>query len=736
MNIKKLFLISFGFLLTTVSFAQNSDVMLNAESDSKPREISLGLPTNSLSAVPIYEDGIQVSYYIYQLFPFKSWHGGASALRTMKMGPFETSLRYGDINTYVDSYNRIGTEKFGGHASYTIGTFGQNKIDANITGPIANGWGFSVSTYQNIDPGSNHLNYPTLMDRHQFYKGTISKVFENGKGDMALTYQYVNFMTMGENFGPFVFVGDGSVEEIDGFKLGTSCYFPEMRSVSFMNIETGKEEEAELKAGNTDQTHHITYTLNYKFNSKTRLDVRSRFRTGKSIRGGAGRVTGIQNVKAEEGFTYKDGKVFTGNLQHRILQHFDADDRCWLTNAELSLRRSTHSLRFGFDYNWNYCKTLLSSAMYSHEVKADPELLYLKGKGFYNYNTNGEYYEGYENMMSLYAKDRWRIHPKFSLEAFVRFEYRNLNGNSAQNKDGITNNTRVVGYNLTKGTITDVNENFVNGSIGLDLNYKLGYGVSLIAQGIMTRSNNSMFDYGSATPPSTAPVDTKFIQAGVAYQNNYVNIVSQFVFISRKNYRSRPTFQHALQKAVGDLPIGFIETVSKNLCHGIESAGWTTDAIITPFKGFNLHLGAILRNPIYTDFVFEPTFSDGVTEHYDFSGKNVTGLHNMEFTLDPSYTYKQWRVWLTARYISKQYINKTNSLYFNGRFETFAGIDFRLNKKVAFNVNFINLLNQRGVSGAINSADLVEDPTPYKNYLMSGTFIRPFTVEFGVNIDI
>ncbi|MCF0179674.1 MAG: hypothetical protein HUJ97_05435, partial [Bacteroidales bacterium] len=347
MNIKKLFLISFGFLLTTVSFAQNSDVMLNAESDSKPREISLGLPTNSLSAVPIYEDGIQVSYYIYQLFPFKSWHGGASALRTMKMGPFETSLRYGDINTYVDSYNRIGTEKFGGHASYTIGTFGQNKIDANITGPIANGWGFSVSTYQNIDPGSNHLNYPTLMDRHQFYKGTISKVFENGKGDMALTYQYVNFMTMGENFGPFVFVGDGSVEEIDGFKLGTSCYFPEMRSVSFMNIETGKEEEAELKAGNTDQTHHITYTLNYKFNSKTRLDVRSRFRTGKSIRGGAGRVTGIQNVKAEEGFTYKDGKVFTGNLQHRILQHFDADDRCWLTNAELSLRRSTHSLRFG-----------------------------------------------------------------------------------------------------------------------------------------------------------------------------------------------------------------------------------------------------------------------------------------------------------------------------------------------------------------------------------------------------
>ena len=46
----------------------------------------------------------------------------------------------------------------------------------------------------------------------------------------------------------------------------------------------------------------------------------------------------------------------------------------------------------------------------------------------------------------------------------------------------------------------------------------------------------------------------------------------------------------------------------------------------------------------------------------------------------------------------------------------------------------MNILNQKGASGSIGSADLVTDPTPYKNYVMAGTFIRPFTVELTTSI--
>ena len=63
------------------------------------------------------------------------------------------------------------------------------------------------------------------------------------------------------------------------------------------------------------------------------------------------------------------------------------------------------------------------------------------------------------------------------------------------------------------------------------------------------------------------------------------------------------------------------------------------------------------------------------------------------------------------------------------------GMDYKLNKNCKFTVNVINLLNQKGASGLISAADLVEDASAYKNYLMSGTFIRPFTIEFGVKLD-
>ena len=107
----------------------------------------------------------------------------------------------------------------------------------------------------------------------------------------------------------------------------------------------------------------------------------------------------------------------------------------------------------------------------------------------------------------------------------------------------------------------------------------------------------------------------------------------------------------------------------------------------------------------------------------------------MEFTIEPSYSFRSWKFWLTARYIGRQYINTTNTLYFNGRWETFGGINYKLSRNVRLKMNVINILNQKGASGNIGSADLVTDTAEYKNYLMAGKFIRPFTVELGVNVD-
>lgn len=720
---------------SVVTENQNSAIFLNASSDGKPREISLGLPTNNSSAVPIFEDGLPVSYYIYQFFPYKSWHGGASASSTGTMEPMETALRYGEINNYVNSFNRRGSEQFRGTAAYTIGSHGQQKFDLNISGPISNGWGYSLSTYQNFDPGSNHTVSPAMRDRHQFYKGVLSKDFNDGRGHMSLVYQHVNYMTMQESYGPFIFVGDGSVEQFGNFRLGKDSYWPNLSEYSFMDFKTGEMKDTKIDSGNRDITHHATFALDYDIDSNTHFDFRSRFKTGTSERGSS-TLGGIEHVNAgSANYTYLDGSAFQGDLQRRSILCYDLIGSSWMNNAEIQHRIGSHSLRIGLDYAYDYQNVTVSSVNFSHEVKADPDIVLFNGEKFYNFNTSGEYYKGKENKVAAYIKDEWNIKRGTSLAGFIRLEYQNIHGHSANNKDGYTGNTRYPGFNLTKGKITSFNENFLNGAAGLDFTWRIVGGLSAKAEGIATRTNRNTFSYGGFFDPPTTPTDTKFVKAGFSYVNSWLNLVSQLVFINQSDINSRTTFQHALQKETEGYPIGYIESKMQPINYDIESLGWTTDAMITPFKGFSMHVQLTIRNPQYKNYVFTPTFSDGVTERYDFSGNNVTNLHKTEITFDPSYSFSKWRIWLTARYISKQYINKTNSLYYNGRWETFAGIDCKLTERCRLSLNVINWLNQKGASGSITSADLVEDASGYTNYLMSGTFIRPFTLEFGVNLD-
>lgn len=82
---------------------------------------------------------------------------------------------------------------------------------------------------------------------------------------------------------------------------------------------------------------------------------------------------------------------------------------------------------------------------------------------------------------------------------------------------------------------------------------------------------------------------------------------------------------------------------------------------------------------------------------------------------------------------SKTYANIKNAYYFNGRWETFGGVDWKVNKYLQLGCTVINFLNQTGAKGSIAGAELVdkEDAAAYNGAWMSGSYIRPFTVEFS-----
>lgn len=214
---------------------------------------------------------------------------------------------------------------------------------------------------------------------------------------------------------------------------------------------------------------------------------------------------------------------------------------------------------------------------------------------------------------------------------------------------------------------------------------------------------------------------------GLYYRNKWINLASSLSYIRKTNYNSRSQFT----TNVG----GVDETQTASISYDIATLGWTTDFLLTPFKGFQLHYLLTWQRPEYKNFDTSLVFSDGIERHFSFSERKVTGVSELLMEIDPSYAIDKWRFWLSFRYFSRQYINRPNTLFFNPRWETFGGVDYRLNKHILFSANVINFLNQKGASGSITAADLITDSSLYQNYLMSGSFIRPFTTEFSARID-
>ena len=712
----------------------NRNLLMNAASASQPRVISLGLPTNKWAT--IYEDGLPVSHYMIQLYPYKSWHSGVSHESAGTMTPQDMVLKYGTIAYGVDSKSKLAGDKFEGKVNYTLNHFGRQAIDANISSPIAKGWGFSIGTYQNFDPGSNHLDMTSLQDRVQFYKGSISKTWNGGRGKAGLIYQYSQYKGIIENFGPFIFVGDGSVKEYNGFKLGTDQYLPANNFVTFLELETGQMMEQQVDKANTDKIHNVNFVLDYQWDNGTKLSIHSKYKRGHSYRSNSD-IMGVTEAVASNGYTYEDGREYVGKVQARRMLHFDAFDHFWMINTELTgkTKNRRHNWRAELDYWMDHGGTKTSMYMFAHEVKKDPKLLLLNGSKGYNYNSYAEYYNGHEHKLFGLISDEWNATNRLWLYGGVRLEYIKEHGMAANNLD-VPVNSRHSGYFLNDGVAkrTKFDDPHLNFSYILSGRYTLlpGFGVS--AEYSTASYHTQLFHYGTATYPTQDPITVHYFRGGVFWKNKWLDLTSQITNITMSNRQERPNLSHVLVRDAGDLKAGMTETMTKQINYDIGTLGWVTDAVITPVEGVSVHVMLTIRNPKYKNFILKPTFSDGVTEEYDFSDKNITALSKVELEIEPSYRLGDWRIWASARYFSKQYINKTNSLYFNGRWETFGGVDYKLNNHVSFALSVVNILNQKGASGSIAAADLVTDPTPYKNYVMAGTFIRPFTLELTTKL--
>ena len=65
-------------------------------------------------------------------------------------------------------------------------------------------------------------------------------------------------------------------------------------------------------------------------------------------------------------------------------------------------------------------------------------------------------------------------------------------------------------------------------------------------------------------------------------------------------------------------------------------------------------------------------------------------------------------------------------------------MNWQANKRLSLGCTVVNFLNQTGAKGSIAGAELItkQEAAGIKNVLMTGSYLRPFTVEFTATLKI
>lgn len=706
------------------------NVMLNASDATKPREIQIGLPSEDVN---VYENGLPAVYSSAVHRLQYHWRSDASLGEVGLMSPSESAIRTGNIAYAVNSFSKLGQKEFKGVLNYQANHFGLQQFDVNVTGGIGSKWLYSGSVYQIFDPGSFDVKFDEYADRTQIYRAGLTRLFDNNRGKITLQYKYAYSRNHGNelNAAPFIYVGDGSIKEIPGFTPGLSSYGPQSGEIEYMDVMDGKMKTANLRDLADNRSHEVALLTDYAFDNGWKWTLNMKYMNAPEANyidfGGST----ISELDGTEGYTL-DGQPYSGLVEgRRTWLHF-GKVRNFLVTSELEQRLGNHRLRLGLNEWYYHLDYHSSSFQWTGTVQEYPEILLDKdGNRFRGFNElSPEYTVGYENKLALYLTDNWQITPKLNFYYGGRLEYYRMSADQIAH-------ARYSGFHI--GDVAPDGEVITPARVVKDkLNYaataQLTYNITkqfgATADGTVATRFPRINEYAGTGPTEEQykRVTIPLIRGGLFYKNSWLDLTSMVTYIAKTNNID----QQNLTKP------GTTEGKTVLLIYDIQTLGWTTSAEITPFKGFHLHALFTYQKPVYKNYNASVTFSDGSEMGVNANNMIVKEIPQILVELDPSYNItKDLRLWLSFRYFGKTYANLQEALYFNGRWETFGGINWKANKYLDLGVSVVNFLNQKGAKGTISGSELItkEEAGKYAGCYMSGTYLRPFTVEFKMGIN-
>lgn len=701
---------------------KNRNVMLNAANNSGPRDVNIGLPS-TVGGITIQENDLPVVYYFWPELPNRTWRQSKSLGKTGLLKIGEAAITTGDLGFAVNSYTRLGSEKTEVNGNMSGSHFGWLKGDINVSGKIGKGWYYTVGAYANFDPNSFDLKFAEYSDRTQIYRAGLTKKFNNGKGEISFLYKYANSASL-SNYAVFQYKEGGKVEEYNGFRIGRDSYIVNDGILKYRDILTGESKTADLGGSDAASFSHSFDVLgNYQLANDWKFTFSSRFRYAEASQ----LVTiplGIFNATAGDGFAYQsNGQAYTGNVNSMLGLITDGTPTTtFMSRFELKKAVDRHKWRFGLtEYYYNVDKFTSNRSFFNQTVSANPDKLVRNqvggtsntdADGFYNYNVGGEYHNGFENKLAGYFSDDYTVTDRFSLTYGVNLRYQKLKGDYF-----LTPRTPNLVLDPSQKSYFD--HDWFHFGASINAVYKVTKLAGVIADFTYTEKNGQLESYSGAATPNLVKTKSPLAAFGLYFNHPKLSIVSQATYLTRNNYQARLNLVNPTNASQSEVATVFYD---------IQTLGWTTDIVANPFKGFSLHYLVTFQDPVYKNYDFT-----AFGNNYSYNDKNVLEVSKVLMEIDPSYSYKDFKVWASFRYFSKQFANQTNALFFDARWETFGGVNYKINNHFDIGVTAVNFLNQTGAKGTINGAELITDASPYYDRLLVGSYIRPFTLEASLN---
>ncbi len=701
-------------------------VMLNAESASAPRVLNVGLPESTSGAV-VFIDGMKAAQGLPR--SYFHWAGGNSYRKTGSLTLMESVIRTGEISAPVYSWTRLGEDRFTGVASAQTSSNGLIRFDGWIGGPVGGlkGWYYSAGAYANFDPTSVNSASCTFVERKQIYQATLSRRWKSSELNLMYRYSWCGDQMAGTyNTAPFVYNGDGSVSVFDGFRMGYDRYFPADDLVRYMDLATGEMKESSVSDFNDRRFHDISVLWKSRRESGWDLTASMHLCLMPRYDQVNGSLAGIDSVTVDKGFSLPDGTPFEGYIQQRMLkmERMTTYDAQTLFMAEKNFGRN--EINTGLDIGFANQYESASSLIMAHTVEASPLRIYNAGRNAWNLNRNSLYFDALKLTISSFIFDKFQVTDNFSMLTGIRLCPVIMNVHSVARLNDESKNRRIDGFNLADPALANMHmfrRRGLSYAFSESLNWAFAPGFTAVAEGFYSITNKSSTYFRNATIPSLKSIGNAQARAGLQYVGNCMDLRAVLSYITSWNNAANVS----VTKQIG----GVSETIPWVAEYGIGTKGFTLDGNVYS-GGFRCHALFTWQDPRYHNYDNTFTFSDGSTQTINYTGKHCTGISNVMVEVDPSYKWKSYRVWASARYYSRQYASRTNLAYFNGRFETFGGFDWDCRKDCKISLSFVNILGQGGVKGSIDIADTIDDEAELAGYMMAGTFIRPFSVDLSV----